>query len=291
MNYSGPFMMEAIENLDLIATYETSFPADLGIYKSVFVSLGGMVTGHELTATESNILVNYVDNGGRLYLGGGRTWYGNEWLPIHDRFNIDIVVDFWFEYDTITGQEGTFTEGMVFDYESANPYNNYYIFPTEGAFTIFSSPQADYGCAVAFDEGNYKTIGTTFEFGDLVDGASPSTRERLMLEYLTFFGDIVTGMPEGEVSSSALLKDAYPNPFSDQTTIILSLDHDTQVNIEVFDLQGMKVATIEQGRLSAGEHRLNWDGTNEAGHKLGSGIYLCTLKTNSVITTKKLILH
>ena len=288
-NHSGPAMLEAIEDLDLIAFYTTSWPEDLSIYKSVFVSLGVIFTGHELTSIESSKLVQYLYSGGRLYMEGRRTWYDDPPQPIHTKFNIDVVVDTWFEYDTIVGEHSTFTEGMIFEYGASSPYNDYYMTPEGSAYNIFTSPNPDYGCAVAYDEGSYKTIGCAFEFGDLIDGSNPSTRERLMLEYLTFFGDIVTDVHEYDRMQTASLGDMYPNPFSDQTTITFTLDQDMPVSIEIFNIDGSKVATLLESNLKAGEYNISWDGTNNMGNKLGSGIYLCTLRTNSVIATKKLI--
>ncbi|HSG67947.1 MAG TPA: C25 family cysteine peptidase [Bacteroidales bacterium] len=286
---SGPAMMEAIQDLDLIAYYSTTWPEDPSLYKSVFVSLGIIFTGHEITTTESVKLIQYLSSGGRLYLEGRRTWYDDPQLPIHSKFNIDVMVDTWFEYDTITGEHNTFTDGMMFEFDGTTPYNDYYMVPEDNAFTIFTSHDPEYGCVVAYDEGTYKTIGCAYEFGKLVDGASPSTKERLMLEYLTFFGDIVTSVPEKEDYQPASLNEVYPNPFSDQTTINFNLERDMMVSVEVFNINGSKVATLANARLKAGEHSLQWDGTDNSGNKLGSGIYLCTLRTNSVISTKKII--
>ena len=104
-----------------------------------------------------------------------------------------------------------------------------------------------------------------------------------------FFGDIVTDVPEYDRMQTASLGDMYPNPFSDQTTITFTLDQDMPVSIEIFNIDGSKVATLLESNLKAGEYNISWDGTNNMGNKLGSGIYLCTLRTNSVIATKKLI--
>ena len=290
-NHSGPAMMDAFDNLDLIASYTTSFPDDLSMYKSVFVSLGIIFTGHELTSIESTKLIQYLNTGGRLYLEGRRTWYDDPAQPIHTKFNIDVVVETWFEYDFISGVDGSFTEGMYFEFGGSSPYNDYYLESEGNAFTILTSPQADHGCAVAYDEGGYKTIGCAFEFGDLVDGTSASTQARMMLEYLTFFGDIVTGVPEGNENEDAVFGNSYPNPFTDQTTLSFSLEKEMQLSIEVYDINGSKVATLLEQKLGAGTHNVTWDGTNESGQKLNSGIYLYRLISNSVNATKKVILY
>jgi hypothetical protein len=291
VNHSGPEMMEAFNDLDLIASYATAFPEDLSMYKSVFVSLGVMFSGHELTSIESSKLVQYLNSGGRLYLEGRRTWHDDPYQPIHNKFNIEVTVDTWFEYDYITGKEGSFTEGMLFEYDASSPYNDYFLSPEGSAFSIFSSPTPDYGCAVAYDEGSYKTIGCSFEFGELVDGASPSTRQRLMLEYLSFFGDIVTGIDDNKELNTASMLNAYPNPFNEQTNISVKLEQSFDASLMIYDINGKKVATLHEGHLDAGEHVFSWDGTDSRGHKLNSGIYVYQLISNSVNATKKLILN
>ena len=289
-NYSGPVMMEAFNNLDLLASYSTAFPDDLSIYKSIFVPLGIIFTGHELTPGESEKLEEYLDNGGRLYLEGRRTWHDDIQQDIHSMFNIEVVVDSWFEYDTLTGKTGTFTEGMMFEYDGVSPYNDYYLTPEGDAFTVFSSPDPEKGCVVAYDEGSYKTIGCSFEFGWLVDGNSPSTKERLMLEYLQFFGDIITSVPEiNSPEDVASINNLYPNPFTDQTTVKFNVKEDMHVSIDIYSIDGKKVATLLDQNMRAGDHSISWDGTDIYGNALNNGIYVCTLKTNSVITTKKLI--
>ncbi len=291
-NHSGPAMMDAFNDLDLSASYETEFPDDLNMYRSVFVALGIVITGHELTHVESAKLEQYLDNGGKLYLEGRRTWYNDPQQAIHDKFNIDIVLDSWFPYELITGEAGTFTEGMNFQFGGVSPYNNYYLTPEGSAFTIFTSSGPDFGCAVAYDEGSYKTIGCAFEFGDLTDSGHPATKQQLMLEYMKFFGTIVIGIPDGpQQNISASLGDSYPNPFTEQTTISFSMQDNEQISIEVFDINGKRVAILLDRILKTGRHSIQWDGTDDDGIKLNSGIYIVNLKTSSVNDNKKLILH
>ena len=182
-----------------------------------------------------------------------------------------------------------FTENMLFEFGGSSPYNDYHMVPEGSAFTIFESNEAGKGCAVAYDAGDYKTIGCAFEFGDLIDGTSPSTRARLMLEYLDFFGGIVTSTPEEELNTDDLISDIYPNPSSGQVNISFTLENEMPVSIEIFNMEGQKVATLVESTMKAGTHSIQWNGSADEGYELGSGIYLCTLKSNSVIATKKLI--
>lgn len=64
-----------------------------------------------------------------------------------------------------------------------------------------------------------------------------------------------------------------PNPTRGEVVLRLELPRPEQVRIEVFDLQGRRRATIDGGMLSAGPHRLTWDGLDERGRDAGSGIF------------------
>jgi len=68
-------------------------------------------------------------------------------------------------------------------------------------------------CAVAYDAGNYKTIGTLFEFGTMT-GLPPTSTRDLMLEYLEFFDIYVnlTGVEEGQAIAGNFGVYLYPNP-------------------------------------------------------------------------------
>jgi hypothetical protein len=289
-NISGPELFDALNDLDLATNYSTTWPQDLDMYKSVFVSLGIIFTGHQLTNAESDKLIQYLNNGGNLYLEGRRTWYDDPPRAIHNRFNIGVVVDSWFQFDTLVGVNATFTEGMHFTYDGVTPLNDYYLVPEGNAFSVMTGTDPDHAYVIAYDEGSYKTIGCSFEFGSLEDDELPSTKERLMYEYLNFFGDIITNLEDyDDHDLSASIDNMYPNPFTDQTSITFSVKDDMMVSLDVYSIEGKKVATLVNSRMAAGKHTVNWDGNDLNGNSLKRGIYLCTLKTNSVITTKKLI--
>jgi flagellar hook assembly protein FlgD len=112
-----------------------------------------------------------------------------------------------------------------------------------------------------------------------------------MLEYLSFFGDIVTGIDDNKELNTASMLNAYPNPFNEQTNISVKLEQSFDASLMIYDINGKKVATLHEGHLDAGEHVFSWDGTDSRGHKLNSGIYVYQLISNSVNATKKLILN
>ena len=109
---------------------------------------------------------------------GGDTWYYDPPTPVHPMFNINGTSDGSGDLGTILGQAGTFTEGMTFSYTGENSWIDH-LTSIPPAQVIFRNQSPDYGCAVAYDAGTYKTIGASFEFGGLSDGTSPSNKKRI----------------------------------------------------------------------------------------------------------------
>jgi len=184
---SAPGMEEAIAGLDIAYETLTSFPPDLNLYSNVFVCLGIYSDNHVLSGGEGQQLADYLNAGGNLYMEGGDTWYYDNSTVVHGMFNINPVSDGSGDMSTVEGQPGTFTEGMSFNYSGDNNWMDH-IEAVSPAELIFENQSPLYGTAVAYDEGSYRTIGTSFEFGGLDDGTSPSTKEELMAEYLNFLG-------------------------------------------------------------------------------------------------------
>ena len=205
---SGPEMGTAMDNLSIPYDYVTSFPADLSLYRSIFVCLGIYSSNHTLSTTEGQDLADYLNSGGKLYMEGGDTWAYDSQTAVYSMFNIEGVADGTSDMSAVAGQTGTFTEGMSFSYSGENSYMDH-LNPISPAFLILENQSPVYGTGVAYDAGTYKTIGVSHEFGGLTDGASPSTKTELMYEYLDFFGLIQAA------EYTVALKVFLEGPFSD----------------------------------------------------------------------------
>jgi hypothetical protein len=86
------------------------------------------------------------------------------------------------------------------------------------------------------------------------------------------------------------LKQNYPNPFNPVTAIRYSLHRPSQVDIVVFNVLGQEVRTLESGIQSAGTYETGWDGTDQAGVKVASGIYFYRIKAGDFTETRKMVL-
>ena len=82
----------------------------------------------------------------------------------------------------------------------------------------------------------------------------------------------------------------YPNPFNPQTRIDFEMPADGWVEAVVYDILGRKVANLTTGFFSTGVHTLFWNGRDEAGREMASGMYFCRVSTVSEIKARKMVL-
>ena len=92
----------------------------------------------------------------------------------------------------------------------------------------------------------------------------------------------------------ALLQN-YPNPFNSETWLPYFLKEDAEVNIQIYDVNGQLVRTLSLGRKPAGQYLSKdraayWDGRNEAGEEVSSGIYYYQIKAGSFSDIRKMLL-
>ena len=86
------------------------------------------------------------------------------------------------------------------------------------------------------------------------------------------------------------LSQNYPNPFNPVTTIRFTLPTPAQVDLSLYNLLGQHVATLVSGLREAGVHALRWDGRDDGGVELASGVYLYRLQAGARVETRKLLL-
>lgn len=96
--------------------------------------------------------------------------------------------------------------------------------------------------------------------------------------------------PVAQAGYGPPLSQNWPNPFNSQTTISYFLNRSGPMRLEVWALNGQRVAVLREGRAEAGLHRLVWDGLDRQGRSVASGIYLYRLVTDQGVFTQKLTL-
>ena len=98
-----------------------------------------------------------------------------------------------------------------------------------------------------------------------------------------------TGVP-ATTPAADLLAPNFPNPFNDGTTIAYHLGRPERVRLAIYNIRGQVVRHLVDGEQSAGNHLVVWNGTDEFGAPLGSGTYLCSLRTDRTSQIRRLVL-
>ena len=85
------------------------------------------------------------------------------------------------------------------------------------------------------------------------------------------------------------LKWNYPNPFNPGTTISYELDRPGNITLVIYDLQGRTIRILSQGRQGDGMHSAQWDGKDDRGSEVSTGIYFCRLELGDRSAVLKLL--
>ena len=91
-------------------------------------------------------------------------------------------------------------------------------------------------------------------------------------------------------SLSTKLSSNYPNPFNPETKIIYSMAKAGRAELTVYNIKGQKVKTLIDENVTSGEHSVVWNGKNEKGNNVSSGVYFYRIKTSDGVQSKKMLL-
>jgi|SaaInlStandDraft_4_1057021.scaffolds.fasta_scaffold16897_1 hypothetical protein len=80
----------------------------------------------------------------------------------------------------------------------------------------------------------------------------------------------------------------YPNPFNSVTTIPFYVEEKSIISLDIFDLKGRLIRTFLSKEYATGLHTINWDGTDENGNSIPSGLYFYSLESSNKIELKKI---
>ncbi len=92
------------------------------------------------------------------------------------------------------------------------------------------------------------------------------------------------------VSQAISLNQNFPNPFNPETTIGFSVPSDMNAELAVYNVRGQKIKTLFDGRAQKGNNSVTWNGTDESGKNVSSGVYFYRLNADSKVMTQKMVL-
>jgi len=133
----------------------------------------------------------------------------------------------------------------------------------------------------------YDPVNTSAFFG-LIDGLTEFKPAVRLLSPIRIVRSAVDGQEPMPVEYA--LKQNYPNPFNPETNIEFAVPKDCDVSLVVFNLLGQTVRSLVSEKVAAGVHTAHWDGKNESGVNVPSGIYFYKLYTPDFTQTNKMLL-
>lgn len=119
-------------------------------------------------------------------------------------------------------------------------------------------------------------------------GESPDTARTVDLVYSVITAiddDIETGLP-----ASFSVEQNYPNPFNPTTTIDYSLPSQSRVSIRIYNVLGQAIRTLVDEPQAAGKYSVTWDGKNQAGEAVSTGLYLYRIQAGDITQSRKMLL-
>ncbi len=103
--------------------------------------------------------------------------------------------------------------------------------------------------------------------------------------------DVITGLgEEDELPTTFDISWNYPNPFNPGTTLDFRLPQVANVKLEIYNVLGQKVRTLVDAQMQPGRYKAIWDGRNDAGAALSSGMYICRFAAGDFERVQKMIL-
>ena len=188
---------------------------------------------------------------------------------------------------TLSGYNGLTPSGSI----SIGPFN-----PTTTSYTASVASNVDYillNPVVNHAGANYYIPGGGLV--SLADGSNVISIKVTAEDGSTFQTYTVTvtrgaGKRLASQPDQPQLYQNTPNPFNSQTIISYFLQQRGLARLEIFALNGQRVAVLSEGQHQAGQHRFHWNGRDDAGRALASGIYLYRLMTTEGVLTRKLTL-
>ena len=169
-------------------------------------------------------------------------------------------------------------ETLVYDDAGNETEDTWIGYTPDGAIDYGESSTMSYD-----DAGNIlDIIGTEYEEGAWVNSGKT-----------VFIYNGISGVAEeaGDVPSAIVLGANYPNPFNPATVFEVVLPARDTVSVEVYNMQGQLVGSIvRDALLPAGRHSFTWNGMNDRGEAVSSGVYFYRVRTDAAVQSRRMLL-
>ena len=273
-----PYHRHYVTDTDSLGNYTL---ADLppGVYRVIAMPLGEYVPSWY---TQSGLSTVYWRQATVLRMNGNDVADAD--------INVRPILSSEFGYTSISGNVSSETQtgpstmsamatypipgGLVYAIDSSGGVAGYGITDASGNYAITGIDPGTY--SMVMDSHDYLSssasgVGPSY---DVNGNDLPATQNFLTNTDLT---GIQQSAPSGRPTSYALDQN-YPNPFNPTTQIRFSVPNASMVSLVVYNILGQRIATLTSGLVAAGEHLATWNGRDQAGRAVASGVYFYRLQ-------------
>ncbi|MCI0622067.1 MAG: FG-GAP-like repeat-containing protein, partial [Acidobacteria bacterium] len=148
----------------------------------------------------------------------------------------------------------------------------------------------EFNCFQGFASGQpLGVVASDFDLDGRTDLAIASASDSVFVLYN--FGGGITSIrePGARIPADFRLEQNFPNPFNPTTTIRYEITKPGRVSLKVYNLLGQEIKTLVDAHRPAGSHTVTWDGRDDRGRQVGSGVYFYKLQTAGSTSVKKMI--
>ena len=154
------------------------------------------------------------------------------------------------------------------------------LFSDTNLVAVVEGSRVSYSVLIEDPSKRYYFVVTAFD--KLHNESLPSNEVSTIPVFVAEFGE---GMP-----NKFELYQNYPNPFNSETIIEFDLPFDSWVSLKIYNVLGQEVKTLVDELKRAGKHKVVWDGRNEEGSPVTSGIYFCKMVAGTFAKSIKVVL-
>lgn len=251
--------------------------------------------GSYIGAEEEQAMADFLDGGGNLFFAS-MDYLSSRTMPS----------DFLYDYLHVAGwssnTSGFTMQGVVGDPISDGmslgvlggpfpPSNSDSMHMSAPADTMFTAATGNKGLRVEEDGHKVAFIAFPFECVKVGD-PDPNNQKTIVSRAVNWFGPPTSVEGESALPVHRLvLRQNHPNPFNPTTAISFAVPNGSgDVEVKVYDVTGRMVKSLVSEPLPAGEHTVVWNGKDEAGRTVASGIYFCRLSVEGESAARKMVL-
>lgn len=267
-----------------------------GIPSRKIIWYTGDSDGNSLGSDEAAELVAFLNNGGKLLLTGQDIVEENSGGALMNQLGLSYVTNFL--PALVTGTPGGLADGFVLITSGGAANNQSSKDILSISDTLTTKAFLNYGgsptnvAGAAYSNGASKALVMGFGWEGIND---EEDRTELLGTMVAYLDSVSVGIddladPATQPNDFALAQN-FPNPFNPTTSIAFQLPQQAEVSLVIYNTLGERVRVLTSQSYAAGTHQLTWDGKNDNGSEIGSGIYFYRLTANQqFVDMKKMVL-